>query len=443
MAGKKKSDIFAAVGAATGLGNAFRFPALCVSYGAVFILAYAAALALVCFPLLCAELDLGRRIGLGGGGKRARIWSGVMRAAAANSALIGLYYGVICQKLGSASLSFAISGDLSAGGNADVAVSVAVLLTVAVFALLNKGKRALSVTGKASVFLSLAMFLCLAVAGAARGNGFLSFEVGKLAGGAIWVDALGQALLALSLAAGVMPDYARGRGADFSPVKTALAVTAFNFIGCVLATFATLPFVAVFPRTVGINCALEVYPQVIFAVAGGGFVARILGFFLFAVLALVGVQSLCSLALPAVDRVAPLFKRGRPSAALLFCAAALISAPVFLYDGLQPLAALDRMACSVNAVFIALAECAFCASLRHIRGVTGFFMRFLCLPACCFLAVVSLCSARFGCFAPLSLFCACAGAFFVLSAPFLPLFIRTVKRIFAKSRNLSPSRRRF
>ena len=75
MAVKKFKDdngIFAAVGAATGLGNAFRFPALCVSYGAAFIFAYAVALAVVCFPLLCAELEFGRE---GGRRKGARIWS--------------------------------------------------------------------------------------------------------------------------------------------------------------------------------------------------------------------------------------------------------------------------------------------------------------------------------------------------------------------------------
>ncbi len=420
MADKKKSGIFAAVGAATGLGNAFRFPALCVSYGAAFILAYAVALCAVCFPLLCAELGFGRRAATG---KRAEIWRAVMRAAAVNSAVIALYYAVIAAKLGSASVSFAVFGNAGCTyGAAAFAVLAAVIICA--FFLLKRGAKALSYSGKASVILSLATFACLAAAGVFRGGIFSSFSLSALCGGAIWSDALGQALLALSLAAGVMPSLAKTLPQSFSVPRTAFKIIAANFAGCMLAMCATLPFVAVFPSTVGVNCALEVYPQVVFALFKNAWSARLVGAALFLVLTLVAVHSLCSLALPFVSAARIKFA----FAPLAFCLSAAALYPLFSAHNLQILSSCDRMACSVNAVAIAFAECLFFASRRHIKGVNALFIRFLCPAACGFLAVFSLCSARFSCFSPLASACAFIFAAAVIACGLFPLLTFPVKR---------------
>lgn len=420
MADKKKSGIFAAVGAATGLGNAFRFPALCVSYGAAFIVAYAVALCAVCFPLLCAELGFGRRAATG---KRAEIWRAVMRAAAVNSAVIALYYAVIAAKLGSASVSFAVFGNAGyTNGAAAFAVLAAVIICA--FILLKRGAKALSYSGKASVILSLATFACLAAAGVFRGGIFSSFSLSALCGGAIWSDALGQALLALSLAAGVMPSFAKTLPQSFSVPRTAFKIIAANFAGCMFAMCATLPFVSVFPSTVGVNCALEVYPQVIFALFNNAWSARLVGAALFLVLTLVAVHSLCSLALPLVSAARTKFN----FAPLAFCLSATALYPLFSAHNLQILSSCDRMACSVNAVAIAFAECLFFASRRHIKGANSLFIRFLCPAACGFLAVFSLCSARFSCFSPLASACAFVFAAAVIACGLFPLLTFFVKR---------------
>lgn len=420
MADKKKSGIFAAVGAATGLGNAFRFPALCVSYGAAFILAYAVALCAVCFPLLCAELGFGRRAATG---KRAEIWRAVMRAAAVNSAVIALYYAVIAAKLGSASVSFAVFGNAGCTYGAAAFGALAAVIICA-FILLKRGAKALSYSGKASVILSLAAFACLAAAGVFRGGIFSSFSLSALCGGAIWSDALGQALLALSLAAGVMPSFAKTLPQSFSVPRTAFKIIAANFAGCMLAMCATLPFVSVFPSTVGVNCALEVYPQVIFALFKNAWSARLVGAALFLVLTLVAVHSLCSLALPLVSAARIKFA----FAPLAFCLSAAALYPLFSTHNLQILSSCDRMACSVNAVAIAFAECLFFASRRHIKGVNALFIRFLCPAACGFLAVFSLCSARFSCFSPLASACAFIFAAAVIACGLFPLLTFFVKR---------------
>ena len=59
----KLSFIMASVGAAVGIGNLFRFPALCVNYGFAFVLVYIFLLCFVGLPLMFSEIALGRRFG--------------------------------------------------------------------------------------------------------------------------------------------------------------------------------------------------------------------------------------------------------------------------------------------------------------------------------------------------------------------------------------------
>ncbi|MDE5789535.1 MAG: hypothetical protein K2H78_03860 [Clostridia bacterium] len=421
MADKKKSNLFAAVGAATGLGNAFRFPALCVSYGAAFVFAYGAALALVCFPLLCAELHFGRRAG---NTRRAKLWAFIMRVAAANSALIALYYVVIASKLGSACLSFACFASAEADLSTVFFIVTAVLVTAVVFILLRGGQKARSVSGRLSVGLSLALFCFLAVKGMVRGGAFSSLNFSSLLSGSIWADALGQALLALSLAAGVMPSFARAQGGNFSVPRTAFIIVAANFAGCLLALFSTLPFVSYFPQTDGINCALTVYPQVVGAVAKSRVGARVFGTLVYAVLTVVAVHSLASLATPAITIARKKIKH----APVIFCLASVLLLPLFSSFGLQVLSACDRAACSVSAILIAFAECVFFASQRDIKGANKLFMRFLCPLACGSLALFSLSSARFGCFAPFAAACAFVALAATWACGALPQLTYFIKR---------------
>lgn len=431
MADKKRNNLFAAVGAATGLGNAFRFPALCVSYGAAFVFAYAAALALVCFPLLCAELHFGRRAG---NTRRAKLWAFIMRVAAANSALIALYYAVIASKLGSACLSFACFAVAEADLSTVFFIVAAALVAAVVLILLSRGQRALALSGRLSVGLSLVLFCYLAVNGMVRGGAFSSLDFSALLSGSIWADALGQALLALSLAAGVMPSFARAQGADFSVPRTAFIIMAANFAGCLLALFSTLPFVSQFPQTDGINCALTVYPQVVASVAKSQVAARVFGTLVYAVLTAVAVHSLASLATPAITLARAKIKY----APAIFCVVSALLLPLFSSFELQVLSACDRAACSVSAILIAFAECLFFASQRDIRGANKLFMRFLCPLACGSLALFSLCSARFGCFAPFAAACAFVALAAVWGCGALPQLTYFIKRAKILRKKKSP-----
>lgn len=391
--------MFAALGAATGLGNAFRFPALCAQYGAAFIAVYALSLITVCYPLLCAELALGKakNFDKNGGG----VWRIIFCAAAANSALIAAYYGVIASKLASASAGFIAYASPNPPDYSAVFAVVAVCAVACL--LLIKGQSALDISGRLSVCLSFALFLPLA--GIGLGSARLSFDTRVLLCGGAWADGLGQSLLSLSLAAGVMPTFARSLPENFSPAKTAGKITAVNFCGCVVAAFATLPFTDGFAQGGGVACAFTVFPQVVFAVAKSPLSRRIFGAFAYACLCAVAVHSLCSLAYPLVGALARKFK----FFPAIFCVLCAVLAPVFAANNCEILNACDRVACSVSAVIIAFAESLYIAKTAHIRGVTAVFVRFICPVCCAFVVVLSLCSARFIGLSPAAIFCA-AGA---------------------------------
>lgn len=382
--GKRGGEIFAAMGAATGLGNAFRFPALCAEYGAAFIAVYALSLTLVCYPLLCAELSLGKA-DLSKKGERAR--RVIFTAAAVNSALIAAYYGVIAVKLAAASVGFAVFA--SPEPPQYIYLVSALIVFPLVCLILFKGSPALGVSGKASVCLSFALFAPLAAFGLLSAH--MRFDAKVLISGAAWADGLGQSLLSLSLAAGVMPAFARGLPEDFSPSAAAFKIIAANFSGCLAAACATLPFAQGLTDGGGISCAFTVFPQAVASISPSPVLRRVFGGFAYAALCAVAVHSLCSLAYPSV---AAAMKKIKYFPAV-FCVAAALLAPVFAADNCEILNACDRAACSINAVVIAFAECLYFARTAHMRGVTVVLLKLICLPCCAFAAALSLCSARF------------------------------------------------
>lgn len=412
----QKNSLFGALGAACGLGNAFRFPVLCARYGGAFIIAYVLSLALVCYPLLTAELAFGKQAHPL---KNLKLCMGIFCAAAANSALIALYYGVICAKSLSYGLVFAQNCGLEWADFAPWLALMAAVVLAAAFIILRGGNAATSVSGKLSVGLSLITFSYLAVRGAVVGGknvAALFCNLSPLSGGAVWVDALGQALLGLSLAAGVMPTYARNLPKNFSPSKTAAKIVCANFVGCVCSLLATLSFNV---QTVGADGFL-IYSNVVYAVARTQTGRRVFGCALFMVLTVVAVHSMCSLAAPAISA----FKNRRGLVSFVFCILSAALFPLFTSQNGGALTACDSMACSVNAVIIAFAECLYLASQRHmcrsINKFCRFFIKFVCPPACGALAIFSLCAARFSGFPPLARACAYAALVIVLLCALFP-----------------------
>ncbi len=428
---KKTNGIFTAIGAATGLGNALRFPSLCFNYGGAFVFAYVLSLVLVCFPLLSAELQLGKLYDtpLNKTLKTcAPKLSWLAYSAAINSAVIAIYYCVICAKLGGAFFAFTSSGE--AGDVGGVSLYAAGALSVAAVWFIMRGKNRIARSGILSVIGSLTVLAVLAALVLAKGAGLLNvfgFCFADLRSGGLWADALGQSLLALSLAGGVMPTFARSFDKHFSAPKTAAKIIAFNFSGCLLAAVAALGLSVPVPQGGGVTVALKLYPQVIASAVANPVLRRMFGTAFFAFLWLVAIQSACSLLSPAIGLVK---SERRNFAIALSCAASFALLPVLAAKVCAAMFALDRMACSVNAVIIAFFEVFIFNYPRNMPRltynsgkITSVLLKLFCPFACGALALFSLCGARFSCFP----FYAVAIALSALIAVFAPAFLYAFK----------------
>lgn len=428
---EKPNGIFSAIGAATGLGNALRFPSLCFCYGGAFVFAYVLSLVLVCFPLLSAELQLGKLYDtpLNKTLKRcAPKLSWIAYSAAINSAVIAIYYCVICAKLGGAFFAFTSSGEAGDAGGLSFYAAGALSVVAVWFIMRGKPSR-IARSGALSVIGSLSVFALLAVAVLAKGAGFVGafgFRFADLRSGGLWADALGQSLLALSLAGGVMPTFARSFDKHFSAPKTAAKIIAFNLAGCLLSAVAALGLSVPVPQGGGVTVALTLYPQVIASAVANPVLRRMFGTAFFAFLWLVSIQSACSLLSPAMG----LIESKRHNFAIALSCASLTLLPVLAAKDCAAMFALDRMACSVNAVIIAFFEAFIFNYPRNMSRLTGdlskivtILLKLFCPIACGALALFSLCGARFSCF-PLY---AVAIALSALIAVFMPAILYFIK----------------
>lgn len=435
--GKKSNSIFTALGAATGLGNALRFPSLCALYGGGFVIAYVVCLALVCYPLLCAELYLGKRYALSFEKSLKKFsprLSSLAHCAAINCAVFALYYSVISAKIGGALVSTAIAG--TGGGTDGILLFVVGAFAVCLVGAVLCGPPSLMArTGKIAVISSLSLFFILALLVAVRGGDVLApfrFDFGDLARGGMWADALGQSLLALSLAGGVMPTFARSFKEGFGVVPAALKIISANLAGCLLSAISALGFALPVPEGGSVIIALQLYPNVIAMAIANAVLCRIFTTLFFSALLLVAIQSTCSLFAPVISFAS---ENRRRVLAVALCLLSLALFPLFAANGGMAMLAVDRMACSVNAVVIAFLEALIFVTPRNIPRLTReigvatcVLLALFCPLSCGALALFSVCSARFSAFPPYAVFCAAAA----LIAAFAPLALRLVRFLYSR-----------
>lgn len=370
--------MFTALGAAMGLGNVLRFPGLCYCYGGAFVIAYAVALAAVGYPLLRAELSLGkgRRTPFPAAIKSVNRRAGALGwAACVNSALIAVYYSGIIARLAGKTGTFYAEVNCAPADWQWLTVLFAGVCWLCLGVALAQGANARSRLARISVTVQVCLLAILAARGLIYNNSALALykifavDFSALLNVRTWAEALSQALLSLSVAAGVMPAFANAMPADCSPKSSAARIIAANFAGCVLSSVAllTVAYGCGLADGVGANGlanAFGLYPVALSAAFGGGVFAGAFGTLFFASLTLTAFVSALSL-LGAL--YSPL--NGRlplsPSAlaAVLCVACAVLSLPaVASFDNI---ALADALTCGVFAPVIAFAEgCTFIAA-RH------------------------------------------------------------------------------
>lgn len=312
--------LLAAIGAAVGLGNIWRFPYLAGEYGgSAFVLVYIVCIVTVGVPVLVAELMMGRRGGMSPAGtmtvlaqeaSASRHWRKAGWLAVATIFLAGTFYYVVASWV-LAYVVFAMQGAFSgidAEGTGAVFASLladplrlslwfGVFMAVTVFVVasgIRDGlERAVKFLLPSLLVLLIVMVAYAAVAGDfARGWQFLfRFDVSRLSP-AVVLAAIGQALFTLGVAQAVMITYAAYMPKHVKLPQAAIVIAAADFVVAILAALMIFPIVFASGQesASGPGLVFETLPIAFGQMPGG----RVFGTLFFLLLAIAALTSTIS-----------------------------------------------------------------------------------------------------------------------------------------------------
>ena len=309
--GSRLGFLMLAAGSAVGLGNVWRFPYVVgKNGGAAFVAVYLFFLAVLGFPLLSAELGIGRGAGKSLAAALAalapprlsRVWGRIGTVLASGCFVLMIYYTDIAGWLvryafdylmcappeGTSEAFVALMAD-DASETVFMLVAVAVSSIVCLFGVVRGVER----TAKWMMLALLALLAVLAVRavtlpGAAEGLSFyLKPDWSKFMEHP-WesvFDAMGQAFFTLSLGIGSMTICGSYVGEEHSLVKETVFIIAIDTIVAVLAGLVVFPACATFdvPYSEGPGLVFVALPKVFSMLPHGTFWGFL--FFLFLALA--------------------------------------------------------------------------------------------------------------------------------------------------------------
>lgn len=260
--------IWAAVGSAVGLGNIWRFPYVVgENGGALFVLLYLICLAVVAFPILVAEIVIGRKaksspfrsfLSLG----RSKIWGAGGKLTIVTGFLVSSFYGVIAGwTLGY--LVQAFFGNLTGfAGNAEAVsyfekVTSSPLWSLGTFFLLmgccywilaSGVKKGIEGANKVMMPLLMVVLFLLALRGLVLPGGgealrFLFSPDWSQLSGKVVLMALGQAFFSLSLGQGTMVTYGSYLNQKENIATTTLPIALFGVFISLFAGIAIFSIV--------------------------------------------------------------------------------------------------------------------------------------------------------------------------------------------------------
>lgn len=335
--------ILAAVGAAVGLGNIWKFPYVVgVSGGGAFVLVYIACVVFVAVPILIAELWIGRRghhsppaamrrVAESAG--RSGAWSLVGWMGLIVGFLIATYYSVI------AGWTLAYIGksgaDFGGASGADVAKQFDGLLAdplamtgwhtlFMIIALLIVARGLEGGIEKAVKFMMPALFVMLllmigyaAVEGDFKaGVQFLfSTDFSKIDGPVV-LTAIGQAFFSIGVAMGLIMTYGSYVPKEVSLTKSALIIAGADTLVAILAGLMIFPLVfanGLDPAS-GPGLVFQTLPTALADMAGG----TIFGPLFFILLAFAAVTSIIALLEPIIAYAEDKLYMSRKVACVLF-----------------------------------------------------------------------------------------------------------------------------
>lgn len=386
--------LFAAIGSAAGLGNAWRFPYVCYQNGGgAFLIPFLIALITAGIPLLILEFALGQKMQAGAPGAIAKIkkgWEGLGWGAIIISFVIMTYYAVIMAwgwNYLTSSLSVAWRGKAAEFFYRDILsltvsplnlgeISVPVIIGLAltwliVWLILHRGVKVLGKVVLITVPLPVILLLILTIRaislpGAFEGlSYYLKPDFSVLLDYNVWLAAYSQVFFSLSLGFGIMIAYAsylpRKSDITSNAIITAIADALIAFIAG-FAVFGTLGYMAGVQNvdvegvvTEGIALAFIAYPEAISLLPVG---AGIFGLIFFLTLITLGIDSVFSITEAVITGFDDKFKISRSNLVAIICILGFLSGIIFTFgSGLYWLDIIDFFITNFGLAIIGLLQC--------------------------------------------------------------------------------------
>jgi NSS family neurotransmitter:Na+ symporter len=360
--GSRLGFILAAAGSAVGLGNIWGFPTqVGRGGGAIFVLLYLACVFLICFPIVIAELALGRRaqkdpVSAYEVVRPGSLWYLVGALGVLTGVGILSFYSVIAGWTlayvwftGSGALSGSpqaigeFFGDFVANAPLNLALTFCVLsLTAAV--ILGGVRAGIERTTKVMMPALLLLLAALAIRGlflpgAPEGLAYyLQPDISRLFDMRVINAALGQAFFSLSLGMGAMITYGSYLPRTAGIPQSAMWVAILDTCVALLAGFVIFPAgfsIAGFdPGTSGPGLIFQVLPRLFETMPGG----HLFGALFFVLLALAALTSTISLLeVPVAHLIDARGWRRRPAVLAVTAVTFLLAVPSALSNGAVPL----------------------------------------------------------------------------------------------------------
>ncbi len=359
--GSRLGFILAAAGSAVGLGNIWGFPTqVGRGGGAIFVLLYLACILLICFPIVIAEIALGRRaqkdpVSAYEVIRPGSAWYLVGALGVLTGVGILSFYSVIAGW----TLAYiwftgtgAVSGSPQAIGEffgrfvsnapANLALTFCVLVATAVV-ILGGVRGGIERTTKVMMPALLLLLTALAVRGlflpgAADGLAYyLQPDISRLFDVRVVNAALGQAFFSLSLGMGAMITYGSYLPRTEGIPQSALWVALLDTSVALLAGFVIFPAgfsIAGFdPSTSGPGLIFQVLPRLFDSMPGG----HLFGALFFLLLALAALTSTISLLeVPVAHLIDARGWKRPPAVAVVTCVTFVLAIPSVLANGAVP-----------------------------------------------------------------------------------------------------------
>jgi len=367
--------LLAAIGAAVGLGNIWKFPYITgQNGGGAFVLVYLLAVFLVALPILIAEIAVGRwgqqsppnaMANVASDQNRSKYWSVVGWFGMLAAYLIGTYYSVIAGWTVVYIFKNA-AGDFTGQDAASVSAQFEALLAspwqlslwhgifmvFATFILIRGVQKGIEAAVKVLMPALFALLLAMVVYGIFEGNMsrtlhfMFDFDLSAINGKVVLV-AVGQAFFSIGVAMGLMMGFGAYLPRDISIARSAVIIASADTGVAIIAGLAIFPIVFANGLDPGEGPGLVfVSLPIAFGSVTGGLVFGTLFFILLFFAALTSVIGVLE---PMIAWWQERFGLRRQLAALYVCLSLFILGlgPVFsfnIWKEWRPLAAIDRFA---------------------------------------------------------------------------------------------------